>query len=266
MNSRMDRYKDREIELDTTSYERTNKNKRLYGSTNYDVFSSNETIIDTSNEIDITKLKQMINSREEYKKASSYRNILEEKNVQDYDYIKEYNTQDYEEKNYDINSLLDKVKLEKQEQESTKTRKLINTQYDILSKLDVKSKYPNDEHDDKLQQLINNISDSNEEDYQANLLDDLKGEDTIVTEGFKDENDNILSAYKDDFKETEKDKFDDFLDDSIVFDDDDFEDFKSIEEKSGGSKLVKAIIFVLLIVLCTALIFVLDSMYHFIPF
>ena len=115
MNSRMDRYKNIDDNLDNTMYGRSSKNQRLYDDINYDVFSSNETVIDTSNEIDITKLKKMITSREDYKKNSSYRNILEDKNDYSYDYVKEYNTQEYEEKNYDINKLLTQVKKEKQE-------------------------------------------------------------------------------------------------------------------------------------------------------
>lgn len=282
MNSRMDRYKYLEDNVEDTTFARTNKNKKLYENMDYDVFSSNETVIDTSNEIDITRLKQMINSREDYKKNNSYRNILEDKNHYDYDYVKEYNTQKYEEKNYDINELLTQVKQEKNEKnENINSRKLINTQYDILSKLDVRSKNntstnnnPND-----LEQLINEViqKEENDDNEVLDLFEDLKGENTIITEGFKDENNNILPAFDDTEKDTnniELDKeentnkektFDEFLDDSIVFDDDDFEDFKNIETKHGNT-LIKIIIFVLIVVACTIAIFVLDSMYHFIPF
>ena len=90
MASRMDRYKD--IESNENLYGRSSKNKRLYDDID-NVYSSNETVIDTSSEIDITKLKQMINNREDLKKRNTYRNILEKKEDNySKDDIREYNS------------------------------------------------------------------------------------------------------------------------------------------------------------------------------
>ncbi len=274
MNSRMDRYKNLEEKNENTMYGRSSKNKNLYDDSNYDVFSSNETIIDTSNEIDITKLKEIIKSREDYKKEHAYRTLIEDKQKESYDYIKDYNTHEYEEKNYDINTLLNKVIKEKHENNN---KKLINTQYDILSKLDVRSKKVNTkEEDDKLQKLIDDIIKKDEEEEiqeekPVDLLEDLLGDNTSITEGFKDESNKTLPALEknnDDFlADTKSNKsIDDFLEDSIVFDDDDFEDFKNIEKEHKGNTVLKVIIFVIVVVLCTVAIFVLDSIYHFIPF
>ncbi len=285
MSSRMDRYKNLDENLDNTMYGRSNKNRKLYDDMNYDVFSSNETVIDTSNEIDITKLKQMINNREDFKKTNSYRNILEDKNDYNYDYIKEQNAKEYEEKSYDINELITKVKKEKQENNSDddiKKRKLVNTQYDILSRLDVKSKNHNiddKEEKDRLDELVNTVIKEEEEKNESlDLFEDLKGENTIITEGFKDADSDILPLYNEEMKKPKKkevekqeeekeddDDLDSFLSGSMVFNDEDFEDFKNIDKKHGNL-LIKIIIFVLIVVACTVAIFILDSMYHFIPF
>ena len=75
MKSRMDRY----YNEDEQFVGRAKKNEKLYKDKDYSVYSSNETIIDTNNEIDITKLKDIIKSREDYQRAASYRNMLNDK-------------------------------------------------------------------------------------------------------------------------------------------------------------------------------------------
>ena len=77
MKSRMDRY----YNDDEQFVGRSKKNEQLYREKDYSVYSSNETVIDTNNEIDITKLKDIIRSREDYQRAKSYRNMLNDKKL-----------------------------------------------------------------------------------------------------------------------------------------------------------------------------------------
>ena len=65
MKSRMEKYYDSNEEF----VGRAAKNENLYRKKDYSVYSSNETIIAPNNEIDITKLKDIIQSREDYQRA-----------------------------------------------------------------------------------------------------------------------------------------------------------------------------------------------------
>jgi len=91
MKSRMEKYYNQNEEF----IGRRTKNENLYRKKDYSMYSSNETIIDTNNEIDITKLKNIIQSREDYQRAKSYRNMLSDKKF-DYDDIEAETQEDAE--------------------------------------------------------------------------------------------------------------------------------------------------------------------------
>ena len=159
-----------------------------------------------------------------------------------------------------------------------KNKKLVNTQYDILKNLDLNNK-PKDiykidleeqtKEDDKLQKLISAVTDKNKNDEVMDLFADLKGENTIVTEGFKDEvNEHIKETTKktvDISINDDVETLDDFLDDSM-FTDEDFDDFKNIDKPKKSSIILKILLFILIVGVCTITIFILDSIYDFIPF
>ncbi len=277
MKSRMDRY----YNEDEQFVGRAKKNEKLYKDKDYSVYSSNETIIDTNNEIDITKLKDIIKSREDYQRAASYRNMLNDKKF-DYDDIP-YEVDDYEEKDYDINALLEKVKSEKENRDGKdEVRKLRNTQYDILSNLDIKRKKdvtpPSDEiQKEELQDLINSITHKSEEKESVkedsndplDLLSDLKGIDnTMVTDPIdkqvqedKINVQNIEYGNKKDEDETS------FYSDSFTFSKKDFEGFQDLQKDvKSGNKLIKILIFFLVLIIIGMGVLILDYFYHFLPF
>lgn len=274
MKSRMERYYNTNNEV----VGRATKNENLYKKTDYSVYSSNETIIDTNNEIDITKLKDIIKSREDYQRAKSYRNMLDDKKF-DYDDIT-YEEETYEEKDYDINALLDKVKKEKNvDNLEDNYRKLRNTQYDILSNLDIKSKrktiVEDNEEKNDLQGLIDSITHKNKlstteekEVDPTDLLSDLKAEDTIVTKPITEDTLNEREMKEVQEKKSQKEESEtSFYSDSFTFSKKDFEGFQDLQEDvKSNNTLIKILIFVLIIIILTIGILVLDYFYHFIPF
>lgn len=275
MKSRMERYYNNTSKPETTG--RSARNQELYRKKDYNIYSSNETIIDTSNEVDLTKIKNIIKNREDYQRAKSYRNMLNDKKFEtdETDYIEDT----YEEKDYDINALLQKVKEQKNSNnEQDKVRKLRNTQYDILSRLDVKSKEKSSEiKKDDLKDLINTIThkeeDSNNKEDLDDLLSDLKSEDTtviksakelgneLIQENLKSQVQKMQQAYNK--EEVERD----FYSDSFTFSRRDFVDMKDLETSvNSNNRLIKVLIFILIIVIITVGLFVADSFFDFIPF
>ena len=280
MKSRMEKYYNKNEEF----VGRTAKNESLYSQKDYSVYSSNETIIDTNNEIDITKLKNIIQSREDYQRAKSYRNMLNDKKF-DYDDIP-IEEDNYEEKNYDINALLKKVKEEKDTiEEKDKIRKLRNTQYDILSNLDIKSKKDKktdsiEQQKEDLKDLINSITHNNINNKETDndedplgLLSDLKATSKVLETPIN--NDDVVPAQKNiieeqinqqNQKEVKEDETS-FYSDSFTFSKRDFEGLSDLNENvKSNNILIKILIFILIIIILTIGILVLDYFYHFIPF
>ena len=81
MRSRMDRY----IESDEV-LERTSKNDALYEELYKEKQTprSNVTVLDNINEIDISKIKDIVNSREEYRKTRKYENLVSPIDIDSY--------------------------------------------------------------------------------------------------------------------------------------------------------------------------------------
>ena len=291
MKSRMEKYYDSNEEF----VGRAAKNENLYRKKDYSVYSSNETIIAPNNEIDITKLKDIIQSREDYQRAKSYRNMLSDKKF-DYNDVP-YEEDTYEEKNYDINEILKKVKDEKGNiKEEDKIRKLRNTQYDILSNLNIKCKNQEEAitkvdletQKAELQGLIDKVTKKNSiQNEEANLLNleeqtyvtdenndsaldllsDLKSEGhTIVTDPIKPAAE--FEVNKEELVPNEKDPDEtSFYSDSFTFSKRDFEGLQDLEiEEKSGSGLIKLLIIILILIIIVVGVLVLDYFYHFLPF
>lgn len=267
MRSRMDRYYTNNTNnTNKESTGRSARNQELYKKKDYNIYSSNETIIDTSNEVDITKIKDIIKSREDYQRAKSYRNMLNDKRF-DYDEVP-YKEDTSEEKDYDINTLLRKVKENKNvKNEEDKVRKLRNTQYDILSSLDLKSKEKDSEtQKEELKDLINTIT-RKDSDTSLDLLDDLKGENTTMIKSAEELSKEITKA-KLALQSTEKEEIEnDFYSDSFTFSKKDFEGFQDLEDSvKSNNTLIKILIFILVVVILTIGLFVADSFFDFLSF
>ena len=166
MASRMDRYQQ-------NREERSIKNESLYRqiqeSSNYSNIEGIATI-DKTNEIDITRVKAMLQNRENYQKQKQYKSLIEKEK----EYQEEITQITEEEKNYDIREVLDKAKAE-WEEPNGEYRGLKNIKYDILDRLNLKA---TPEEEQELQDLIDTIALRNMQENAASddigLLDDLK--------------------------------------------------------------------------------------------
>lgn len=282
MKSRMERYYEND-EANTRSHRNKELYKKVHDSEiNQFNVNSNESVIgESSKNIDVDNLRQILDKkyRESPKRKSISLDIADKKPQ-----IEEIKDED---KDYDINVILEKARQQKQtDYNEERLKKIRDTQFDILKGLNLKKEEneedeePNDE-EKKLMTLINTIT-SNElanENNSSNpldLLEDLKGNDdtkvlpseeitkTLEIKNSEDikkigeENKIINSAQKE--KDKSKELENSFFTDSIKLSKKDFEDFEDFDDlKSEGKKSVLKtilIIFIAIIIVLGILILV----------
>ena len=190
MKSRIEKYY-KEEEL----MQRTTKNDFLYDELYKEQMpSSNVTVLDNINEIDITKIKAMVDKRENYQKVRDVFLDKEEKN----DDI-EYSYEEVDDSNYDINEILKKKK-DNYNNDESKIRKITNKEYEILSSLEVTEENTNILSQEKqLKDLFNTVTNTrvDDNDLFANLKEDEKEDESFYTNtskfeevDFKEEKEN----------------------------------------------------------------------------
>ena len=261
MNSRMNKY----YEDEPTITSRYHRNEELYREINkselenYDIKSNATVLGDNKNEIDVEKIKQILDTK--YNSAPKRKSIRieEEPEVEE---VKEIT------KEYDINVILEKAKEKKEvNYEEERLKKLRDTQFDILKNLNInkdeelnEAEEAMDSSEKKLKNLINTIA-FNEKVASKNtaldVLSDLKGDDNTETlEGLSEE--IVKSTEKEFEKEEQKLNLEDteminsFYTTSNALKTEDFEDIDDLEEfqKSieSGNSFVKIIIAIIVIV------------------
>lgn len=248
MASRMDRY----YEKPRNPRARSARNEDLYKQIrDLDAYSNIEAVatISKTNEIDITKVQEMIKNRENYKKERQYRNAL---NI-DEEEKKEEMVEDYfeKEKNYDIMDVLNKAK-DNHEEDNT-NRSLKNTHYDVIKELNLrKNNYEDSE--EELKDLINTITGrKRKNDDDLGLLDDLTS-DTMVGEAS-----SIHKILEEEKKQQEKientnemDKT--FFTSAMSFSEKDFEDLKNMKHHVKRNNLLLIIILIVIFVIVLGLV------------
>ena len=202
MKTRSEKYKD------DYTIKRTEKNQYLYDDLYLEKNVSNSvTLMDNVNEIDIRKIKDIINSREEYQKINQYKDLI---NIKEKQKEKE-NIEEIDYKKYDINELIESKK-QNQNIDEDIIRKISNTQYDILEKLNINKTEEFYKQDEKLKTLINEMKkdDINNQKSMLDLFSDIPEQEINKTE-YRTKDDDFYSSkleFKNkDFEEiTKKDK------------------------------------------------------------
>ena len=209
MDSRMNKYYD-----ESSAPSRVKKNEDLYRDLNkqelnsYEVKSNATVLGDHENEIDVEKIKKILDTR--YKEAPRRKSINLEvkKEEEEVSIIPEETT-----KEYDLNSFLAQAKNEKVESyEEVRAKKLRDTQFNILNNLNLNEvKEENNHQDDEDEDLMNlintitinevkNTKESDDDTGNADPLDiltDLKGSDnTEVFDGIKETIEQIEKTSK----------------------------------------------------------------------
>lgn len=169
---------------------RSNRNKELYSKVyTYGDYSNIEGIaeLDKAGQIDMNKVKELLNAQNKTQNKREYRTKLPEKNepMPTKIYEKE------EEKNYDLRDILREAK--EHQVPDDKERVLKNTEYNILKNIDLKKElkredYFKNEPDKELKEMIDNITNTSRMnkiggiESAEDLLSDLKADDTKVGE------------------------------------------------------------------------------------
>lgn len=288
MNSRVDKYYDNSKNVGS----RTARNTQLYkdiSKTELDNFEvkSNATIIGNNRgSIDVEKIKSILDTH--YNDVPKRRSIQLEKTKSE-----EKPKPIFETKEYDINVILDKAKEGKVESYSeARAKKLRDTQFDILSNLNINredfiedydgdSDFLKEKREDstaarKLEELINTIT-LNEQDMKRekekiinevkenndvsldtdplDIFEDLKGdENTAILEGLQEKTEKLIEKME---KTTSLDNS--FFTKSTSFKDTDFEEFKDLEEKEGTGIVIKIIIALLVLVFILGVVILVKS-------
>lgn len=248
MQSRMDKYQTNK----PNKYERIKKNTKLYEDVYDDIYRDttyqNMQVIDSAKEININKLKNIIDDKYDTRQYRTLQNYSIEDET--YDEMSYYNNK---ERIYDINQIINDAKNKRSfiEEAKEKQKYLNYDDYNIKSQND----YDGLQNEEKeLEELINTITipkeNINNDDNELDLFSDLKGsENTIVTNpisaSFEVNTDEFSKEGKLEKTVTRTDKT--FYTDSNMFTKNDFEDFNTLSNELTSSSKIKKIIIIVLI-------------------
>lgn len=262
MQSRMDKYQTDE----NVKYERTRKNTKLYEAVYDDIYKDttyrNMQVIDSAKEINIDKLKDMLDDKYDTRQYRTFKNY----NIDDIDVEQKPIINIRENKSHDINEIINEAKNKrafieeaKEKQKYIDFTKRRNSRYD--------EEYDEIKKEEKeLEDLINtmaikNSSDDSDTSDALDILSDLKGEDnTIVTNPIDAsfELENTTDTMTNDIEKTLVKADKTFYTGSNMFTKNDFEDFSTLTKelsKSNTKKKVFLIILILIVLLaCSYLI------------
>ncbi len=206
MRTRMDKYyNDEEI------LQRTSKNDSLYDKLYKEkqVLRSNVTVIDNINEIDLSKIKSIVNNREDYKKIRNYENAINNTEFEKKEEIN-YDFDEVDNSNYDINEILKRKRSNKNYENSSKIRK-INEEFcedTFKNYKNLSDDFLN--HEQQLKELFNTVTQTNaveSTDLFANLKENSDEDKSFYTNTSKFEG----KDFENDFKEIEEKKVNVFL-------------------------------------------------------
>lgn len=255
--SRMERYNQ-----NSTVNKRSNKNQDLYKNI-YELseYSNIEGIatIDKSNEVDITKVKNMLKNREEYQKQKEIKRITpNEVEVPTYEVF-----EPDDDKVYDIRDILNKAKVNKPDSEEHKS--LDNLNFEILKEL--KEKHDTEVEKENVHELMDTISHTSklnklsDKELGLDMFSDLKSENNTIIEDRTSIRNLLEEAKKNDetkFNTTETNIDKSFFTSSLNFGKDDYEQIAELNKSVKKNNLLMKIIFftVLLVVVGLVIYFV----------
>ena len=174
MESRMEKY----YKDDLSNFERTRRYENLYKDVTGELSKMDKLPVpDNANEIDLNGLKEIISSRDEYRKNKELSRTMR-MNIQD-EIEEEVKKQDN--KIYDINVLLENAKSEINRSASVTGNRLINANF--LTTMEDSNIPSSDDATEISEEVVSKNNDTNGDSLHLDILMDLKGSDnTIVTD------------------------------------------------------------------------------------
>ncbi len=255
MQSRMDKYQVKEPK----KYERTKKNTKLYEEVYDDIYKDttyqNMQVIDSAREININKLKDMLDDKYDTRQYRTFRNY----DVSDVDPFESPLSNSHKQKSYDINEIINEAKSKrtfieeaKEKQKYIDFTKRRNSRYERKYD-DIKKE------EEELEDLINTMvvptvkaDDTNDTSDALDMLSDLKGdENTVVTNPIdttfetKDTAEHITNDINKTLVRADKT----FYTDSNMFTKNDFEDFSTLTKELSKSNSKKKMFIIILILI-----------------
>ena len=263
MSSRMSKYYEEPENLVT----RTSRNEELYKDIskseleNYSIKSNATVLGDNEPDIDVDKIKKILDTR--YNEIPRRQSIKIEEEPEEI--VEREDT-----KEYDINAIIEKAREEKVESyDEERLKKLRDTQFDILTNINVKEPKIEDEEKPELQKekdnlanLINTIAfnETNANTDPLDILSDLKGDDDTKLLGVEDKTDEN-EIVEDENSRTFEEIANTFYTQSNSIQNKDFNDdeFKDIEE--GTNIFIKIIIAVVILAFVAGVAILLKSIF-----
>lgn len=245
---------------------RSERNQELYREI-YEVgeYSNIEGIatIEKSNEVDITKIKNMLKNREQYQQQRQFRQMIKKPEMEK---LEDNSNHLENEKNYDIRDVLNKAKVNKKTED--KYHSLDDTGYNILKNLKEKSMH-REETEDELRELIDTITSNSElnqlatKELSLDMFDDLKSENNTIIED-KDAIKTLLEDAKNEEikKIRENEEMDkSFYTSSLNFGESDFEQLSNINHNlKKNNVLIKILVFIILLLVTAGIIFLIYTL------
>ena len=187
MESRMEKY----YKEDLNSFERSKKNEKLYKEVSREISDmDNLPIPDNSNEIDMDGLKQIISSRDEYRKSKE----LERTFVSRKPLVEEEPKKD---KIYDINVLLENAKNEVNKSNLVTNKRMINANF-LTNLEEANIPKSDDAMEVSVPITLEEKKKSSTDSLPLDILMDLKGSDnTIVTDPIVKDEVTMIKKIKD---------------------------------------------------------------------
>lgn len=280
MKTRMQKYYDGE----TNTLLREQKNMHLYNNMeniediDYRIDTNATVLQDDAKNIDVEHIKKILDNK--YNQTPKRRSIVIEEDEQE-----ELDINLDETREYDINAILERAKNDKEvNYEKERLKKLRDTQFDILTSLDIEEKKEPEvqEENNELMDLINTITarelvskDKLEEPKESDvdpldILTELKGSDDTVIVGGAHESESIgetspiMSLEEADkikplVMEEEK-KNNQNLTNTLQFTQSDFDDFNDLKKEVKSSRaLIYAVIIIVSLVFIAGLIIFLNK-------
>lgn len=243
MNSRVEKYS-----KNATTGSRTARNKQLYEDLYSDTSYSNSVVIDESKEIDINKIKEILEKERKYKEKKTYNptnDIFAD--LENMTSVKDVN------RVYDINEVLKSAKDSRDIIEDANERKKIRSNYsshiDIQKELDkAKNAYVDLKNEEtELLELMNTLTNATKEDLAMDMFSNLT-------------DDAVSKQHTVDVRKVEEEKSQEYNSSTFMFDTKDFDDeMKSDEEEAKKLKksntLTKTLIIIFILLFIAGLIF-----------
>lgn len=257
MKSRMEKYYDNH---DSAVSSRISKNESLYKEINnidvneYNPNNNVKVIGDNDNVIDVDKIKNLL---EKNYKQENKRTSLRLEHPSEIEEVPE------DTKEYNINSILQKAREEKQlDYDKDRLKKLRDTQFDILNSLNLEKKEEDNSKKEKERELMDLINTITSKELENNIKEEVENLSDDPLDLFADlkgsENTQVLSGIEEEIKKSEtrqliekeinETKANSFYTTSNIFTQSDFDDFNDLKSEMKATTLIIKILVVFVVI------------------